>query len=184
MYNEISVFLINYCLQFIILFVCLGLCLGGGCSFVFGESGESKHGHAGHGHLIGSHHGHSHTNMNVRAALIHTLGDLVQSVGVLVAAIVIHFKPEYKLADPICTFIFSFLVLFTTINIMKDAVNVLMEATPLSLNYDNVKEVLEDIDGVHSVHSLHIWSLSLGNFYLPAFNRNSFFIRSFNLLAK
>ncbi|CAF4329410.1 unnamed protein product, partial [Rotaria magnacalcarata] len=58
-------------------------------------------------------------NINVRAAIIHVIGDFVQSVGVLCAAILIKFKPEYKLADPICTFIFSVLVLFTTITIMR-----------------------------------------------------------------
>jgi solute carrier family 30 (zinc transporter), member 2 len=62
--------------------------------------------------------------MNVRAALIHVISDFVQSCGVFLAAIVIYFKPEWVIIDPICTFLFSILVLFTTINIMKDAVMV------------------------------------------------------------
>ena len=59
--------------------------------------------------------------MNVRAALIHVISDFVQSCGVFVAAVVIYFKPEWSIIDPICTFMFSILVLFTTLNIMKDA---------------------------------------------------------------
>jgi zinc transporter 2 len=47
------------------------------------------------------------------------LGDIVQSVGVVIAAIIIYFKPEYKIVDPICTFIFSVLVFITTIPILK-----------------------------------------------------------------
>ena len=46
-------------------------------------------------------------HINVRAALIHVLGDLIQSIGVLISSIVIKINPEYKLADPICTLIFA-----------------------------------------------------------------------------
>lgn len=109
-----------------------------------------------------SHHGHSHgsANINVRAAFIHVLGDLIQSVGVLIAAYVIRFYPQYKIADPICTFIFSALVLFTTISIMRDAVWVLMEGFPRNLSYSEILSMLKKIDGVQAAHSLHIWSLT------------------------
>jgi zinc transporter 2 len=58
-------------------------------------------------------------NINVRAAFIHVLGDFIQSIGVFIAAIVIYFYPQYNIIDPICTFIFSVLVLVTTIRILK-----------------------------------------------------------------
>ena len=96
-----------------------------------------------------------------RAAFIHVLGDLIQSIGVLIAALIIYFKPEYKIADPICTFIFSVLVLITTFSVVKDAILVLMESFPSHIDYISVKEMLEKIDSVQSVHSLHIWSLTL-----------------------
>lgn len=67
------------------------------------------------------------TNINVRAAMVHVFGDLLQSIGVLISAYVIKNDPSLKLADPICTFIFSALVLTTTIGIMRDACAVLME---------------------------------------------------------
>lgn len=60
-------------------------------------------------------------NMNVRAAFIHVVSDFMQSLGVFIAALVIYFKPEWSIIDPICTFMFSVLVLVTTIAIMKDA---------------------------------------------------------------
>lgn len=55
---------------------------------------------------------------------------MIIGVGVVIAALIIFFKPEWHMADPICTFIFTFLVLFTTIPIFKDCIVVLMEATP------------------------------------------------------
>ncbi|XP_078378655.1 proton-coupled zinc antiporter SLC30A2-like isoform X3 [Oculina patagonica] len=100
-------------------------------------------------------------NINVRAAFIHVLGDIVQSVGVLIAAYIIKFKPEWKLADPICTFLFSILVLITTLNILKETIHVLMEGTPKDIKYNHVKLSLESIEGVVAAHSLHIWSLTV-----------------------
>ncbi|XP_013887959.1 zinc transporter 2 [Austrofundulus limnaeus] len=68
-----------------------------------------------------------HSSGSVKAAFIHVLGDLLQSIGVLLAATIIHFWPEYKLADPICTFLFSVVVIGTTLPITKDVFRVLME---------------------------------------------------------
>ena len=66
-------------------------------------------------------------NINVKAAFIHVIGDFVQSLGVFTAALIIFFKPEWKIVDPICTFIFSVLVLGTTLSILRNTINVLME---------------------------------------------------------
>ncbi|NXY67388.1 ZNT8 protein, partial [Glareola pratincola] len=89
-------------------------------------------------------HGHSHgaqarehvpdplekaalSNVSLRAAFVHAIGDLFQSISVLISALIIFFKPEYKIADPICTFVFSIFVLATTITILRDILIVLME---------------------------------------------------------
>ncbi len=71
-------------------------------------------------------------NMNVRAALIHVVGDLVQSVGVLIAALIIKYRPDLRLADPICTFLFSGLVMATTTGLVRDVLRILMEGTPFA----------------------------------------------------
>ncbi|CAF0714377.1 unnamed protein product [Brachionus calyciflorus] len=100
-------------------------------------------------------------NINLRAAAIHVIGDFIQSIGVLVAAIIIYFKPEYKLADPICTFIFSILVFATTAPIIKDIFFVLMEAVPANLNYDSIVNDLCSLDNVKKAHNLHVWCLTM-----------------------
>ncbi|XP_018795171.1 PREDICTED: zinc transporter 2 isoform X1 [Bactrocera latifrons] len=100
-------------------------------------------------------------NLNVRAAFIHVVGDMIQSAGVFVAALVIFFRPDWAIVDPICTFIFSIIVLFTTFTIMKDALLVLMEGTPSYMHYAEVLEVFEHIEGVRRVHNLRIWALSI-----------------------
>lgn len=105
--------------------------------------------------------GRGRRNINVRAAFIHVVGDFLQSLGVLIAALVIHFEPSYAIVDPICTFIFSVIVLITTINIIRDATNVLMEGIPDGINFSEVREKLQELPGVIRVHNLRIWSLSL-----------------------
>ncbi|XP_056333163.1 proton-coupled zinc antiporter SLC30A2-like [Danio aesculapii] len=110
--------------------------------------------------------GHSHSqteehrNTSIRAAFIHVLGDLLQSFGVLLAAIIIYFRPEWKIADPICTFLFSILVLTTTFTILKDILKILMEGVPHGVDFDSVNDVLLSVGGVRSTHSLHIWALT------------------------
>uniref|UniRef100_A0A3Q1GKL3 Probable proton-coupled zinc antiporter SLC30A3 n=1 Tax=Acanthochromis polyacanthus TaxID=80966 RepID=A0A3Q1GKL3_9TELE len=101
------------------------------------EDGQSPVSY-GHSHTLLSGHG----NTSVRAAFIHVVGDLLQSVGVMVAAIIIYFRPEYKVADPICTFLFSVFVLCTTITILRDVFRILMEGTFFfySTPYLNISE--------------------------------------------
>ncbi|XP_076685317.1 proton-coupled zinc antiporter SLC30A2 isoform X1 [Andrena cerasifolii] len=147
--------------------------------------GVSLHEH-GHGH--GHSHGHvSHKtsrvenegideedlsrdrkNINVRAAFIHVVGDFIQSIGVFIAALVIYFKPSWSIVDPICTFLFSLLVILTTVAIIKDVMNVLMEGIPKGFEYSQVESTFMQIEGVVKVHNLRIWALSLDKTALSA----------------
>lgn len=76
--------------------------------------------------------------MNIRAAFIHVLGDLIQSVGVVLAAAAIMIWPNAYIVDPILTFVFAVIVLFTTIPVLCDCIRVFMEGTPIGLNPDKL----------------------------------------------
>uniref|UniRef100_A0A915CY06 Cation efflux protein transmembrane domain-containing protein n=1 Tax=Ditylenchus dipsaci TaxID=166011 RepID=A0A915CY06_9BILA len=102
----------------------------------------------------------SNKNLNIRAAFIHALGDLVQSVGVLIASIVIKFT-GYKLADPLCTFVFSLLVLMTTFSVFKDTILVLMEAVPSQINLSKICTDIIAIEGVVEITDMKLWSLNM-----------------------
>lgn len=107
---------------------------------------------------------HSHTsndnNINVKAAAAHVLGDLLQSVGVLVAAVIIRVFPSAKVADPICTLLFSAVVLFATVRVVCDAARILLEASPKGA--EDVVGLVKRIEGVRNVHELHVWTLAPG----------------------
>ncbi|XP_061166868.1 proton-coupled zinc antiporter SLC30A2-like isoform X2 [Saccostrea echinata] len=100
-------------------------------------------------------------NINVKAAFIHVVGDLIQSIGVLIAAFIIYFKPEWRLADPICTFVFSLIVMVTTFKIFLDIITVLMEGTPRGIDITSVRKTFLKLPGVKDVHDLRLWSLSM-----------------------
>jgi zinc transporter 2 len=110
-------------------------------------------------------------NLNIQAAYIHAVGDFLQSIGVIIAGGLIWAFPHtthpmVQLSDPIATFLFSLLVLYSTMQVLKTSVNVLMEGVPAGLDPARIKRSIGRIPGVLESHDLHIWSLSLGNPFL------------------
>jgi len=101
-------------------------------------------------------------NINLHAAYLHVLGDLLQSIAVLIAGIVIWFRPTWTVIDPLCTLIFCCLVLYSTIGIFRSSLNVLLEQVPLNIDWNHVYKKITSVDGVSNVHDLHIWSVSHG----------------------
>ena len=111
-------------------------------------------------------------NPILRATIIHILGDMIQSLGVLIASIIIHIfqdsYPNIVKADPICTFVFAIIVLTTTVPIAKDCLNVLMESTPNYVNQEKIIKELKAIPDIVDFHDIHLWQLSLGKVALTA----------------
>ncbi|XP_078386335.1 putative proton-coupled zinc antiporter SLC30A4 [Cetorhinus maximus] len=151
-----------------IIIAAIGVAVNLVMGFLLNQSSHThSHSHCPSGHTArgargNAEHGHNPGSLAVRAAFVHALGDLLQSVGVLVAAYIIRFKPEYKIADPICTYIFSFLVLCTTFQILRDTSLIFLEGTPRHLNIHHIRDALLKIEDVHSVQDLNVWSLTVG----------------------
>ena len=105
-------------------------------------------------------------NPVIRAAYIHILGDMIQSAGVLLAALIIYFfqdtHPGVRIVDPICTFCFAIVVLCTTLPVSRDCFYVLLESTPRDLDIESLYNELSSINGVISVHDIHTWNISIG----------------------
>ena len=131
------------------------------------------HVHIMHNHKHDEEHEHEHDdddehdhkknkNVNLRAALIHVIGDALQNIGILIAGIIIYFFPSYNIMDPLCTYIFSIIVGFTTISILKDCISVLMEGVPMETYLNSIEKDLKNSNGVIDIHDLHVWCLSIG----------------------
>ncbi|KAG6613651.1 Cation Diffusion Facilitator (CDF) Family [Phytophthora cinnamomi] len=99
-------------------------------------------------------------SLNIGAAYTHALGDCIQSIGVCAAEALIWYTPEWQIADPIATFLFSVLVMPTTIGIVRDSIHILMEGTPDGVDFEEIERGLRRCSAVVDVHDLHIWSLS------------------------
>ena len=99
-------------------------------------------------------------NLNVEAAYLHVLGDLLNSIGVIMAATIILIWPNLWYVDPICTYFFSLIVFYTTFKTFGACIATFLEASPENINYDEVSDSLMNISGVAEVHDLHIWSIS------------------------
>ncbi|XP_065860029.1 metal tolerance protein 1 isoform X2 [Euphorbia lathyris] len=105
-------------------------------------------------------------NINVQGAYLHVLGDSIQSIGVMIGGGIIWYKPEWKIVDLICTLIFSVVVLGTTIQMLRNILEVLMESTPREIDARKLEKGLLEMDEVMAIHELHIWAITVGKVLL------------------
>ncbi|GGI44271.1 cation transporter [Paenibacillus marchantiophytorum] len=105
--------------------------------------------------------GDVHSNLNLRSAYLHILGDALGSVGAIVAGAVMLIFGWYA-ADPIISVLVSLLILKGAWAVLKSTIHILMEGTPQSVSLGDVQHMLEGIEGVINVHDLHIWTITSG----------------------
>lgn len=105
--------------------------------------------------------GDTKDNLNIRAAFLHVLGDLLGSVGAVTAALLIMFF-GWGWADPLASVIVAILILVSGWRVTKDAVHVLMEGTPKNVDIDDIIKTMENVSDVKSIHDLHVWTITSG----------------------
>ena len=104
---------------------------------------------------------HDHGNVNIRAALLHVISDLLGSVAALVAGVVI-ITTGYTVVDPLLSMLVSGLILRSTFGVLRETTLVLLDSVPAGVDYESVGKALASIPGVKSVHDLHIWAMVPG----------------------
>ncbi len=106
-------------------------------------------------------------SLNVRAAFLHVLADLLGSVGAMVAGAVMWFTGWYA-ADALAAWFIAALVLISAWGLIREAVDILMEAVPGHIDLDRLRSALESVPGTNRVHDLHVWTLTTGQYALSA----------------
>lgn len=106
-------------------------------------------------------------NLNMRAALLHVLSDLLASFAALLSGAVIHYV-GWLLIDPILSILIGIMIMISSIRLLKEALLVLMEGVPRHVDFDAVEQAMRKTAGVGDIHDLHIWSLSSGQAALSA----------------
>jgi len=105
------------------------------------------------------HNGDTHSNLNVRAAFLHVIGDLLGSIGAIVAALLIMLF-GWGWADALASVIVALLVLVSAWRVLRDSLQVLMEGVPHEVQVDSVVQAIRDVPGVIDLHHLHIWCIT------------------------
>jgi cobalt-zinc-cadmium efflux system protein len=106
-------------------------------------------------------HASSGHSLNIRAAYLHVLGDLLGSVGAIAAAVIILVSGWYP-ADPIMSCLVAVLILVGSWRLVRESVDVLLEAVPPGIDFDALRRAIAEIPGVEEVHDLHVWTLTSG----------------------
>ena len=106
-------------------------------------------------------HGGSRASLNMRGAYIHVLGDLLGSVGTVVAAILVRYT-GWLPADPIASIVMTVLIVRGSWRLVRESVDILLESTPAHISTGAVRSQLTAIPGIESVHDLHVWTVTSG----------------------
>lgn len=98
-------------------------------------------------------------NLNMRGAFIHVLGDLLGSLGAIIASILIYVF-NFTIADPIASILVSIIILKSAIGISRSSLNILMEGTPSDVNLDKIMSTIINHNEIYNVHDYHVWTIS------------------------
>lgn len=105
--------------------------------------------------------GEGSENLNARAAVLHVFGDVGVSIGVIVGAVAILLTGA-EWVDPVISVIVAVVIVLGALRLIRETVNILLEATPKELSLPNLVRDMLRVAGVHDVHDLHVWTISSG----------------------
>ncbi len=104
-------------------------------------------------------HHFSATDLNVRAAFIHMLGDAIATLGVILTGIGIALT-GWTALDPLASVVIAVIIAWSSWGILREGVNILLEGAPRGIDLDAMIRDILRVDGVQGVHDLHAWSIT------------------------
>jgi cobalt-zinc-cadmium efflux system protein len=110
---------------------------------------------------------HGGSDLNLRAALLHVMGDLLGSVAALLSGVIV-WATGWFTVDPALSLIIALLIAYSSLKLVREAFHGLMEGVPLHLSLEEIGIAMVTVEGVTSVHDLHVWSLTTERIALSA----------------
>lgn len=101
----------------------------------------------------------SESDLNLRSTFVHLMGDVISTIGAVIAGVIIFFTKANWL-DPFVSVLIGFLILYNAWGILRETVDILLESTPRDLDMKKMVKDITSVDGVLGVHDLHVWSLT------------------------
>jgi len=98
-------------------------------------------------------------DLNIRSAFLHLMGDVLSTVGAVIAGVIIRFT-DWNWLDPLVSVLIGFLILWSAWTIVRESIDILMESTPTDIDMDAMIRDISSVEGVRSVHDLHVWSIT------------------------
>jgi cobalt-zinc-cadmium efflux system protein len=98
-------------------------------------------------------------DLNLKSAFLHLMGDVLSTIGAVIAGIVILFTGA-NWVDPLVSVLIGFLILWNAWGIVRESVQILMESTPDDIDMDALQGDILAMPGVHGIHDLHVWSIT------------------------
>ncbi len=112
-------------------------------------------------------HDRAASSLNIRGAFLHMLSDLLSSIGVIVAAILIMLF-DLRVSDPILSIAIGAIILWGSWKLVSQSASILLESVPSHIKLEDVRQTIRKVEGVEDIHDLHIWTLSSGLYALSA----------------
>lgn len=106
-------------------------------------------------------HGGKDDSLNLRGAWLHLLTDALGSVGAILGGVLV-WVWGWSWADPAVSVLIALLVVYSSWHLLRESVEVLLEATPAHIDVDAVRGAMAEVDGVAEVHDLHVWTITSG----------------------
>jgi cobalt-zinc-cadmium efflux system protein len=153
----------------------IGVIVNSACAWLLLRSGHG-HAHHGHGH---DHHDHDHDHahdhdhhargedLNVRGAFLHLAADAAISVGVVLTGALLAWT-GWRWLDPVVSLVIALVILIGTWSLLREALDLALDAAPKHIDLDRVREYLAGQPGVIEVHDLHVWALGTRDVALTA----------------
>jgi len=101
----------------------------------------------------------SEHDLNLRSAFLHLMGDVVSTLGAVIAGVIIRFT-GWNWLDALVSVLIGFLILWNAWSILRESVQILMESTPADIDMDALRCDILAVEGVRGVHDLHVWSIT------------------------
>ena len=105
--------------------------------------------------------GDTKENLNLRAAYLHVISDMLGSVAAIIAALLIMFF-NWGWADPLASVIVAVLVCISGVRVTNSAIHILMEGTPSNVDLSEITKIIENVKGVKRIYDLHVWTITSG----------------------
>jgi cobalt-zinc-cadmium efflux system protein len=101
----------------------------------------------------------SENDLNLRSTFVHLMGDVLSTIGAVIAGIIIAYT-NWNWLDPFVSVLIGMFILWNAVTILRQSIHILLESTPERIDITSLIDDLRHVDGVLDVHDLHVWSIN------------------------